>query len=137
MLNRQGDLILGSDQAQHVLDDKGKPIRLAAGGKVEIGTDGLVTQNGAPVARLGLVDVADHTQFSKEGGTLIAYPDPINVRPGNGILRSGFQEQSNVDPTSELAELMDTQRQLEANANMLKDQDAMLDKLVNNVGKIS
>jgi flagellar basal body rod protein FlgG len=33
--------------------------------------------------------------------------------------------------------LMEMQRQLEANANMIKYQDETLDKLVNDVGKIS
>jgi flagellar basal body rod protein FlgG len=32
---------------------------------------------------------------------------------------------------------MDTQRQLEANANMIKTQDSMLQRLCNDVGKIS
>ena len=32
---------------------------------------------------------------------------------------------------------MDTQRQLEANANMIKYQDTMNQRLVNDVGKIS
>jgi flagellar basal body rod protein FlgG len=36
-----------------------------------------------------------------------------------------------------MAALMDTQRQLEANANMIKYQDQTLDELVNTVGKIS
>jgi flagellar basal body rod protein FlgG len=36
-----------------------------------------------------------------------------------------------------MAELMDSQRQLEANANMIHIQDTMLQLAVNNVGKIS
>ena len=36
-----------------------------------------------------------------------------------------------------MVELMDTQRQLEANANMIQIQDQTLDKLVNDVGKVS
>ena len=46
------------------------------------------------------------------------------------------RERANVDPATELAALMDTQRQLEANANMIRYQDQTLSKLVNEVGKI-
>jgi len=137
MLNRQGDLILTTDQTQKVLDDKGKPIRLTSGGNVQIDQQGQITQNGAAIAKLAMVDVDDHSLFSKQGGTLLAYPEAAGMRPATGVVYSGFQERSNVDPTTELSELMDTQRQLEANANMLKDQDTMLQKLVNDVGKIS
>ena len=53
------------------------------------------------------------------------------------VVRGETIERSNVDPTIEMAELMDAQRQLEANANMIKYQDTMLQRLVNDVGKIS
>jgi flagellar basal body rod protein FlgG len=52
------------------------------------------------------------------------------------MLRSQFVERSNVDPTLELTQLMDAQRQLEANANMIRYQDQTMGKLVNEVGKI-
>jgi len=44
---------------------------------------------------------------------------------------------ANVHPAIELSALMDTQRQLEANANMIRYQDQTLQRLVNDVGKIS
>jgi flagellar basal body rod protein FlgG len=55
----------------------------------------------------------------------------------SGHFRTNFIEQSNVDPTTEMADLMDSQRQLEANANMIRTQESTLQLLVNNVGKIS
>jgi flagellar basal-body rod protein FlgG len=51
-------------------------------------------------------------------------------------LRNGFVERSNVDPATELTTLMETQRQLEANANMIRYQDQTLGRCVNDVGKI-
>jgi flagellar basal body rod protein FlgG len=53
------------------------------------------------------------------------------------VLRSEFIERANVDPAIELSDLMETQRQLEANANMIRYQDQTLGRLVNEVGKIS
>ena len=79
----------------------------------------------------------NHSKFSKQGGNDAHLSRPIAIRPATGQIHSGFQEHSNVDPTIELAQLMDTQRQLEANANMIKYQDTMLQRLVNDVGKIT
>jgi len=56
--------------------------------------------------------------------------------PSQSTLRSQFLERANVDPATELTQLMETQRNLEANANMIRYQDQMLDKLVNQVGRI-
>ncbi|HET6249583.1 MAG TPA: flagellar hook-basal body protein [Tepidisphaeraceae bacterium] len=137
MLNRDGELILSTEQGQHVLDDKGKPIKIEPGGMIAIGSDGEVTQDGKGVAKIGLFDVADPAKFTKQGSNMLSYPADGKLLPGSGTLRSEFQERANVDPALELAELMDTQRELEANANMLKYQDTMLQRLVNDVGKIS
>lgn len=137
MLSNTGDLVLSSSPSQHVLDEKGEPIHIAGGGKIEVLNNGGVLQDGKPVARINLVDVADPSKFTKRGATLLSYPAEADLRPAAGEMHGGFQEHANVDPARELAELMDTQRQLEANANMIKSQDSMLDKLVNDVAKIS
>lgn len=137
MINRQGDLVLSGNQGVRVLDDKGNPIQIRGTGAVSITSDGSISQGGQAVAKLGLFDVSDPSQFSKEGGNLLRYPDVTQLKPATGTIRSEVQERSNVDPTIELAQLMDTQRQLEANANMIKYQDTMLQRLVNDVGKIS
>src|SRR5258707_1309885 len=71
------------------------------------------------------------------GGTLLSYTGADALHAGAGTVRSEFLEHANVDPTNELTELMDTQRQLEANANMIRYQDQTLQRLVNDVGKIS
>ena len=68
---------------------------------------------------------------------MLAYPDVANLKPAPAAtsLRSEYVERANVEPSNELAALMDAQRQLEANANMIRYQDQMLAKL-NEVGKI-
>jgi flagellar basal-body rod protein FlgF len=137
MINRQGDLILSTEQGNHVLDDKGNPIHLGDGGAITIASDGSIKRGEQTIAKLGLFDVADPSKFTKKGGNMLSYPDPSQLKAATGSIRSEVQERSNVDPTIELAQLMDTQRQLEANANMIKYQDTMLQRLVNDVGKIS
>ena len=135
-VDRKGRLILSNGEGQPVLDPAGRPIQIAPGKPATIGPDGTVSQGGQPVGRVGLFDVADRNQLVKRGGTLLAHPGQSLV-PGAGALRSEYVERANVDPATELAELMETQRQLEANANMIRYQDQTLGRLVNEVGKIS
>ena len=131
-----GHLILSNARGERVLDVEQQPIRLGPGGNVWVGKDGTITQHERPVARLGVFDVADPSRVAKQGGALLNHGGQ-DLRPATAAtLHNESVERANVDPTTELAQLMDTQRQLEANANMIRYQDQTLAKLVNEVGKI-
>jgi len=144
-VDREGNLILANENGQAVLDNQRRPIKLApGGGGVAVGADGTVTQHGEPVARVGVFDVTDPARLVKQGATLLRpgnqelldATDPTATNGATATLHPEFLERANVDPATELAALMDTQRQLEANANMIRYQDQTLSKLVNEVGKI-
>ena len=135
-VNRAGQLVLTTG-GQNVLSQNGAPITVDPHQPITIGSDGEVSQAGHPVAQLGLFDVADRSQLRKRGGTLLSYPSTTTLIPATGALHAGFVERANVDPATELTHLMDAQRQLEANANMIRYQDETLSHLVNDVGKIS
>lgn len=140
VVNRAGHLALANAAGQEVLDNKGKPITLdplAIGTKTSIGRFGEITQNDRPVARLGVVDVPDYSKLQKRGGTMLSYPEEGAFTPASGVLHSTFVERGNVEPATELGQLMDAQRQLEANANMIRYQDQTLQRLCNDVGKIT
>ena len=60
--------------------------------------------------------------------------DPVTGTPGSGnlgIIQSGSVEESNVDLTSELVNMMVAQRIYQANAQTIKTQDSILQTLVN------
>jgi flagellar basal body rod protein FlgG len=138
-VDAQGNLTLANAKGEKVLDVQRRPIRLEGGAAdVYVGKDGTITQRGRPVARVGLFDAADRRRLVKHGGTLLSFGDQqlTPVPAGASAIHGGFVERANVDPATELAALMDTQRQLEANANMIRYQDQTLAKLVNEVGKI-
>ena len=136
MLDRSNRLVMSSNPAQAVLDDKEQPIILDSTAPTTFSVDGTITQNGKKIGNLGLFNVDDQSQLTKEGGTLLGIPDGQKLSTAQPEVHSGFIERSNVDPSTELTELMATQRQLEANANMIHIQDETLDKLVNDVGRI-
>jgi flagellar basal-body rod protein FlgF len=135
-LDRKGNLIL-SNTGNMVLDQDRKPITFDPTQRnlLEIGSDGQMSIAGKQVAKLGLFSVANSSELKKEGGTLLA-ADPNKITASKATVVGGALERSNVDPATELTVLMDAQRQLEANANMIKYQDSTLGKLVNEVGKI-
>ena len=59
---------------------------------------------------------------------------PVQGSPGQGklgVLRSGALEESNVDLTAELVNMMTAQRSYQANAQTIKTQDQVLSTLVN------
>jgi flagellar hook protein FlgE len=60
--------------------------------------------------------------------------DPIAGVPGQGtlgVLRSSALEESNVDLTAELVNMITAQRVYQANAQTIKTQDQVLQTLVN------
>jgi flagellar basal body rod protein FlgG len=137
ILDKNNHLVLSNNPSQVVLDYQQKPITLQPGLATSFALDGTITQNGNPAARLGIFNIADPSKLQQAGATLLNLPDGAQVQSASAVVRGGFIERSNVDPATELTELMDTQRQLEANANLIHIQDETLDKLVNDVGRIS
>ena len=60
--------------------------------------------------------------------------EPVRGAPGEGnmgLLRSGAVEDSNVDLTAELVNMMTAQRAYQANAQTIKTQDQVLSTLLN------
>ena len=142
ILNSDGFLVSANDQANKVLDPAGKPIQLQGyrSHQLMIDAHGAIHagQDNQTIGQVGLFDVTDRNQLVKsEGGSFSAENLQQLLKPATTTVRSGWVEGSNVDPTHELTQLMDAQRQLEANANMLRYQDQAMGRLVNEVGKIS
>lgn len=110
---------------------------------VNINEEGLVMarySNGKTqsVAKVTLVNFRNVQGLSADGGGVWqetrASGQPIPGEPGIGNfggLRSGSLEDSNVDLTAELVNMMTAQRAYQANAQTIKTQDQVLSTLVN------
>jgi flagellar basal-body rod protein FlgF len=134
-VNNQGQLVMSS--GQRVLDANGQPISLASTSPVTIDGDGQITQEGQSVGKLGVFTVGDKGTLTKVGSNLLSPQNVNDLQRMDTKVRSEFREQSNVEPATEMAELLEVQRQIEANANMIQAQDATLKLAVGSVGKIS
>jgi flagellar basal body rod protein FlgG len=136
-IDSQGNLVLANDRGQQVLGDDSKPIQIDTSLPITIGSGGQIAQGGKVVAQIGLFDAPKPADLHKEGDGLYSYPNMKSLTPATGSIMGKTLEQSNVDPTTEMTNLMDAERQLEANMNMIRYQDATLSALVNTVGKVS
>ncbi len=110
---------------------------------ISIGKTGVVTatySNGQSLAsgQLALADFRNVQGLSPIGGNnwveTFASGQPVHGAPGSskfGALTAGALEESNVDLTAELVNMMTAQRAYQANAQTIKTQDQVLSTLVN------
>lgn len=138
--DRDGNLALAIDGKTRVLDVDKKPIKLdpeVNPQNVTIGSTGTIEYEGETLAQIGLFKVPDDKLLRPVGGTLLKAPASVQVTAFDGEIDSGYLEGSNVEPALELTKLMEAQRMLDANANLIRTQDQSMGRLVNDVGKIS
>ena len=110
---------------------------------LKIGEDGVITarySNGVSQAagQLALADFRNVQGLAQLGGGAWAQTsksgEPVQGAPGVGRfgpLRAGALEESNVDLTAELVNMMTAQRAYQANAQTIKTQDQVMSTLVN------
>ncbi len=134
-LSPTGELMLqGSNM--HVLSSAGTTISFPGDAtQIEIAADGTIssvnaTGAHAQVARLGLFKPNSDQQLQKVGTSLIRANDGVTLAGNDLTVQQGFLEQSNVSPVSEMIEMVQASRMLEANVNMIKYQDDALDRLL-------
>jgi flagellar basal-body rod protein FlgF len=139
MVDKDGFLTLADGSDHHVLDANHNPIPLGGVPQslISIDKDGTITAENTILGQVGLLEVPDESQLTPRGRALYSYSEETkDLKPASGQLAAGFLEGANVDPMTEMTQLINCQRQLEANANMIRFQDQTLSRLVNDVGKI-
>jgi len=105
----------------------------------------VVGANGAPIAgaRLGTVN-ADVTQLNPLGQSEFMVGGTLNtaqvlgaLRAGTGTLKPGQLERSNVDVTSTMTQMTAVIAQYQANQEVVKTEDSLLQAAVSDVGKVN
>jgi len=96
--------------------------------------DGTVLDKGQNVERLRVVDIPT-TALQREGQSLYSASQPVQASANAQILQ-GSVEASNVDVSGQMVQIMTVMKAYEANQKVIQTEDSMLDKAVNEVGKI-
>ena len=74
--------------------------------------------------------------LAKVGENLFAPLAPVTpLDPSERQVNAGFLESSNVQPTAEMVELIETSRAFEANVALIRNQDELLNDLISQVLK--
>ena len=86
-----------------------------------IGSDGTISADGQPVARLGVFMQDDPSRLRHFGGTLFAADGAEPAE--DAAIRQGFLEDSNVNPVLEIARMIEVQRAYELGQSFLDGED--------------
>ena len=129
-----GDLV--TQQGYAVLNDAHMPVIVRPdAGRWEVTASGGI-QQGGEMQNLALVKPASNGDLVKVGENLFRpLADVQPVAPEQRNVATGFVEQSGVQPTTEMMNMIETSRLVEANVNMMKTQDQMLQGLIARVLK--
>lgn len=126
LVTKDGDFVLGENgpiQIDTLLDTK-------------ITEDGSIYQNNALVARLNIVDFADYNYLSKYGENMYDLVEGGTMQPADGKIIQGTLEMSNMNVVTEMVDMISITRNFETNQKIIQSIDNMLDKTVNQVGKV-
>lgn len=106
--------------------------------KISVTPDGEIFSGETLVATLALADFVDPKLLTKTSSTSFRNENPANVPriAADSRVRQGFLEASNVNPVSELVELLKANRMFESNMRAIKSYSDMAIKEANEVGKL-
>ncbi|MFS4437013.1 flagellar hook-basal body complex protein [Paracoccaceae bacterium GXU_MW_L88] len=134
LTNPEGDLVT-ADGAR-VLDAGGAPIFIPPDAtNLVVGADGTISANGQPVGQVGVFAAPDPTKLVREDGVRFRYESEIEPTETSAI-RQGFLETSNVDPISEIARMIEIQRNYELGQKFLDREDERIRSVTRTLGQL-
>ncbi|MFD1342038.1 flagellar basal-body rod protein FlgF [Litorisediminicola beolgyonensis] len=127
VLDGQGNLV--TLNGSRILDSGGGAIALdpALATSVAIAEDGTMTgPDGAPIARVGLFEIADLQSYERRGGGMFVAPEigaaPPVPSPTTRVVQ-GAVEGSNVQPVTEMTRMIEIQRAYERAMKLMSTAD--------------
>ncbi|MGG3284535.1 flagellar hook-basal body protein [Paenibacillus solani] len=141
-LSPNGSLL--SENGYQVLDNNNRPIVLTGSARnFTVNEQGEIMDadgNGTGIT-LGISIVSEPHGLIREGQGVFRMADPdgqtrFMTDADNGVIRQGFIEGSNVDPTQSMVELTAALRAYETNQKIVQYYDRTLDKAVNEIGRV-
>ena len=128
----EGELVTAD--GYRLLDAGGAPVFIPPDAKaVALASDGTLSANGDPIAQIGLWQPADPLALTHQSGSLFAAGDLEPVE-GATILQ-GMLEDSNVEPVSEIARMIEVQRAYELGQKFLDAEDQRVRGVIQTLGR--
>lgn len=128
----EGELV--TPDGYRLLDAGGAPVFIPPDAKaVALASDGTLSANGDPIAQIGLWRPADPLALTHQSGTMFAATELEPVE-GATILQ-GMLEDSNVEPVSEIARMIEVQRAYELGQKFLDAEDQRVRGVIQALGR--
>lgn len=105
------------------------------GGRFEVLSDGAVLEDGLPVARLALFDIADRTRLGMVGGSLFTAGDEDMLKAPGASVRQGAIEASNVSTADEMVAVMAAMRRAESAQRLVGVYDDLMGRALTTFGQ--
>jgi flagellar basal-body rod protein FlgF len=129
----EGELL--SLEGFRLLDAGGAPVFVPADARgVTLAQDGTLAAEGRPLAEIGLFLPADPQGLVHVGGTRFAAEAGV-VPVAGGVVMQGFLEESNVDPVSEIARMIEVQRAYEMGQAFLDREDERIRGVISTLSR--
>lgn len=104
--------------------------------EVSIRDNGDIYADGDYVDSLRIVDFEDYNNIEKFGENLYSVVDGATETESTAAVKQGYLEMSNINVVKEMVEMITISRAYESNQKLIQTEDDMLDKSVNQVGKV-
>lgn len=130
-----GNLV--SQTGAPVLDDGGGQIALdQTKGAPTISPDGIVSQQGVRIGKIGVVTFANLSTLEKVGDNLMQNTSNQTPTPAADVkLRQGMLEGSNVNPILEMTKMIEVSRAYEQMSQMISSQADLSSQAIQTLGK--
>jgi flagellar basal-body rod protein FlgF len=128
----EGELVTAD--GYRLLDAGGAPVFVPPDAKaVAVAQDGTLSANGEPIAQIGLWRPSDPLALKHQSGTLF---DGGAIEPAaDGLILQGMLEDSNVEPVSEIARMIEVQRSYELGQKFLDAEDERVRGVIQTLGR--
>jgi flagellar basal-body rod protein FlgF len=129
----EGELV--TPDGHRLLDAGGTPIFVPTDqGPVSMAQDGTLSAGGRPIAQVGVYMPDDPNGLVHTGGT--RFVAEAGTVPAEGaVLLQGFVEDSNVEPVSEIARMIEVQRAYEMGQTFLDREDERIRSVISTLGR--
>lgn len=120
-VSADGDMV--TNDGYRVLDAGGAPVFVPPdAANLNVSPDGTISDDGRPLAQLGLVQPLDRVGLIREDGVM--FRSDAGYEPAiQGRILQGFLEGANVDPIGQMARMIEIQRAYEMGQSFLDSED--------------
>lgn len=128
---------LRTKDGDYVLSSAGGTINIPTDGSdIKINTSGDIYADGEYVDTIQITDFEDYDYLKKYGENLYDTVDGAVEKEGDYSVRQGYLETSNINVVNEMVEMISITRAFESNQKAVQTMDTMIEKAVNEVGKV-